>query len=281
MVPRMGTAVDQLNVTPSGGPLGAFVTGVNLADLDAATTAAIRAAWLEHLVLVFPDQPLTSEQYLAFAETIGTPAEYPFVEGLDGNPFIIEVLKLPSETVNFGGIWHADTVYLERPPMASMLLSKEIPPVGGDTEFANQYAAWDALPADIQAQLDGTTAMNSSAAAMSIRNTADRMSDEQVAQVFESRHPAVRTHPETGRKSLYVNVAHTYGLVDVDPAVSAPLLEQVFEHQVRDEFVWRLQWEVDMIALWDNRCCLHNPINDYHGHTRRMHRITLEGDTPR
>ena len=277
----MGADVDEMQVRPSGGPLGAYVTGVDLAHLSAETTAAIRAAWLEHLVLVFPNQPLTSDEYLSFAETIGTPAEYPFVEGLDGNPFIIEVLKLPHETVNFGGIWHADTVYLERPPMASMLLAREIPPVGGDTEFANQYAAWEALAPGLQSQLDGRTAMNSSAAAMSIRNTADRMTDEQAAQVFESRHPAVRTHPESGRKSLYVNVAHTYGLVGVDRAESGPVLEEVFEHQIRDEFVWRLQWEFDMIALWDNRCCLHNPLNDYDGHTRRMHRITLEGDIPR
>ncbi len=282
MVPRMARTVDELpiSVTPSGGPLGAYVTGVNLAELTEVAIETIRAAWLEHLVLVFPHQPLTPRQYLDFAETIGTPAEYPFVQGLDANPYIIEVLKLPHETVNFGGVWHADTVYLERPPMASMLLAKEIPPMGGDTEFANQYAAWETLAPELQAQLDGRTAMNSSAAAMSIRNTADRMSEEQAAQVFESRHPAVRTHPETGRKSLYVNVAHTYGLVDVDPAESGPLLDRVFEHQVRDEFVWRLSWEVDMLALWDNRCCLHNPINDYDGYTRRMHRITLEGDGP-
>lgn len=271
-----------VTVLPSGGALGARITDVDLSEpLTPEETRLIREAWIEHLVVVFPDQPLTSEQYLAFAETIGTPAEYPFVDGLDGNPFIIEVLKLPHETVNFGGIWHADTVYLDRPPMASMLLSREIPPTGGDTEFANQYLAWDQLDPELQAVLDGRTAMNSSAAAMSIRNTADRMTDEAAAKIFESRHPAVRTHPESGRKSLYVNVAHTYGLVDVDDAIAGPALQQVFEHQTSPEFVWRLQWEPNMIALWDNRCCLHNPINDYQGHTRRMHRITLEGDVPR
>ncbi|MEM7095263.1 MAG: TauD/TfdA family dioxygenase [Actinomycetota bacterium] len=269
-----------MKVSPTGGPLGAYITDIDLATVGPDQAAAIRAAWLEHLVLVFPDQPLSSLDYLAFAEMLGTPAEYPFVEGLDGNPFIIEVLKLPHETVNFGGIWHADTVYLDRPPMASMLLAREIPPIGGDTEFANQYLAWDTLDAELRQLLDGRVAMNSSAAAMSIRNTADRMTDEQAAQVFESRHPAVRTHPETGRKSLYVNVAHTYGLVDVDPDVSVPALERVFKHQTRPQFIWRLSWQPNMIALWDNRCCLHHPINDYDGHTRRMHRITLEGDVP-
>ena len=270
-----------LTISPSGGPLGAYVRGVDLADdLADDVVDEIRAAWLDHLVLVFPDQPLTADEYLAFARRIGTPAEYPFVDSLAESPFIIEVLKLPDETVNFGGIWHADTVYLERPPMATMLLAREVPPSGGDTEFANQYLAWDRLPQHLRELLDGRTAMHSSAAAMSIRNTADRMSDDQVAQVFASRHPAVRTHPETGRRRLYVNIAHTYGLVGVDDDLARPSLTDVFAHQVADEFVWRLQWERDMLTLWDNRCCLHNPINDYDGHTRRMHRITLEGDVP-
>lgn len=270
-----------LTVTPSGGPLGAFVTGVDLTQpLDDSTAAELRSAWLEHLVLVFPDQPLTGDEYLRFAESFGTPVEYPFVDSLPDQPFIIEVLKLPEETVNFGGIWHADTIYLERPPMATMLLAREVPPEGGDTEFANQYLAYDELPAELRDGLDGRMAHNSSAAAMSIRNTADRMSDEQVAQVFESIHPAIRTHPESGRRSIYVNPAHTCGLVGVDPEEAARVLEPVFEHQVRSEFVWRLEWQPDTLALWDNRCCLHNPINDYDGHLRRMHRITLEGDVP-
>ena len=271
-----------ITVTPSGGPLGATITGIDLRTAPSADeSAAIRRAWLDHLVLVFPDQPLTSEQYLRFASTIGTPAEYPFVDGLDGNPFIIEVLKLADETVNFGGIWHSDTVYLDQPPMASMLLAREIPPVGGDTEFANQYSAWESLPEADQQLLIDRQAQNSSAAAMSIRNTADRMSDEATATVFESIHPAVRVHPETGRRALFVNTAHTYGLVGLDDAQAQPLLQRIFAHQIREEFVWRLQWQLNMIALWDNRCCLHNPINDYDGHVRRMHRITLQGDTPR
>jgi len=270
-----------ITVTPSGGPLGAVVTDVDLSQpLHADQVAAIRAAWLEHLVLVFPGQPLTAAEYLRFAETLGTPAQYPFIDGMPESPYIIEVLKLPDEKVNFGGVWHSDTLYLDQPPMASMLLAREIPPSGGDTEFANQYLAWDRLRPELQEQLIDAQAMNSSAAAMSIRDTADRLTEEAVQQVFESIHPAVRTHPESGRRALYVNTAHTYGLVGVDPAQADPLLAEVFEHQVRDEFVWRVQWQVDMITLWDNRCCLHNPINDYHGHTRRMHRITLEGDTP-
>jgi len=269
-----------VTVEPSGGPLGAFVTDVDLGNLSEPQIEAIRTSWLQHLVLVFPGQPLTPDEYMSFAESVGTPVAYPFVDPIDEHPFIIEVLKLPDETVNFGGVWHSDTVYLDQPPMASMLLARQIPPVGGDTEFANQYLAWESLPGELRAELDGRTALNSSAAATSIRNTADRMTDDQVARVFESHHPAVRTHPETGREALYVNPAHTYGLRGVDDEHARAVLEQVFAHQVQPEFVWRLEWQADMLTLWDNRCCLHNPINDYHGHTRRMHRITLAGDVP-
>lgn len=270
-----------IDVTPSGGPLGATITGVALSEHQPTeVTAAIREAWLEHLVLTFPDQPLTSDQFMSFARTIGTPALYPYVDGIDGYPHIIEVKKLAHEEQNFGGIWHSDTVYLEHPPMASMLLARELPPVGGDTEFADMYRAYDTLPAELKGQIDSLRAVNSSAAANDIRVQGDRIGDEASRQVFMAEHPVVRTHPETGRRALFVNVAHTVRFVGMTEAESRPILEELFAHQIRDEFVWQVEWQVDMLTLWDNRCLLHNPINDYHGHRRLMHRITLEGDTP-
>ena len=146
-----------MQVTPSGGPLGATVTGVDLAQPQTPEVrAAIRAAWLEHLVLVFPDQPLTNPEFLAFAHTLGEPGRYPFVTGIEDFPDIIEVKKLPHETMNFGGIWHSDTVYLDRPPMGSMLVAREIPPTGGDTEFANMYLAWDHLAPELREAPRGT-----------------------------------------------------------------------------------------------------------------------------
>jgi len=235
------------------------------------------------LVLVFPHQPLTSQQYLDFACSFGKPADYPFLDGLADFPHIIEVKKLAHETTNFGGIWHSDTVYLDEPPMASMLLAHEVPPTGGDTEFANMYTAWDRLPVDLRAIIEPLTAINRSDLAQTAVTRADRIADQtnELPPAHVSRHPAVRTHPETERKSLYVNVAHTDQFEGMSRAESQPILQAIFEHQTRAEFVWRLKWEAGTIALWDNRCTLHNPINDYDGYQRVMHRITLAGDKPR
>lgn len=269
-----------IEVTPSGGPLGAVVSGVDLSvELPEAVIAEIRQAWLEHLVLCFPDQPLTNAQYLRFAHTIGTPVEYPFVTPIEGFPEITEIRKEPDETANFGGIWHSDTVYLDRPPMASMLLAVEVPPSGGNTQFANMYLAYDQLRQDLKSAITGSIARNSSAAAASVRTNADRSDDGN--RTFMSEHPAVRVHPETDKRALYINVAHTVGLVDRPDDETRPVLEAIFAHQVDAQFVWELAWQPNMIALWDNRCVQHNPLNDYQGHRRIMRRITLEGDIPR
>jgi alpha-ketoglutarate-dependent taurine dioxygenase len=271
-------------VAPIAGALGAEIEGVDLAaDLRDETVAEIRRAWLEHLVVFFRDQQLTPDRFLAFARRIGEPVEYPFVKGIDGYPEIISVSKLPDETVNFGGIWHSDTVYLERPPMGTMLVAREVPPRGGDTLYANMYAAYDALSPGLKRMLEGVRAVNSSALADVSKTREDRIRDAGTKDErdFVSEHPVVRTHPETGRKALYVNVAHTARFADMTEDESRPLLRYLFEHAVRPEFTCRFRWEVGSLALWDNRCAMHNPVNDYHGFTRSMHRITLAGDVPR
>jgi taurine dioxygenase len=279
------TAQRTITVEPIAGGLGAEISGVDLsADLDDATIAAIRGAWLDHGVVFFRDQQLGAEEFVAFARTIGEPGRYPFVPGIDGHPEIIAVTKLPHETVNFGGIWHSDTAYLERPPMATMLLAREIPPAGGDTMFANMYAAHEALSPAMQDLLAPLRALNSSALADVSRTREDRLRDATGTPIevedFEASHPVVRTHPETGRKALYVNVAHTSRFDGMTEEESRPFLEYLFRHQVRPEFTCRFRWQVGSMALWDNRCVQHNPINDYHGHLRVLHRITLEGDVP-
>jgi taurine dioxygenase len=216
---------------------------------------------------------------------LGEPVEYPFVKGIDGYPEIISVTKLPHETVNFGGIWHSDTVYLDRPPMATLLVAREVPPVGGDTMFASMYAAYEALSPALQELLAGLRAVHSSALADVSKTREDRIRDggdaSQGEREFVAEHPVVRTHPETGRKALYVNVAHTTRFVGMTEEESRPLLQYLFAHAVRPEFTCRFRWQVGSLALWDNRAAMHNPVNDYHGHTRRMHRITLAGDVPR
>ncbi len=267
------------------GALGAEIEGADLAKpLNAEQLAEIRAAWLDRLVVFFRDQPLTPAQFLTFARSLGTPIEYPFVRGIDGFPDIIEVKKLEHERINFGGIWHSDTAYLSAPPMASMLLAREVPPVGGDTLFANMYLAYDTLSDGLKRLLEDLRAVNSSARADVTRTREDRVKagGREVARTeYVAEHPVVRTHPETGRKALYVNVAHTSRFVDMTEEESAPLLTYLYQHQVRPEHTCRFVWAPASLALWDNRCVQHNPINDYHGYRRLMHRITLAGDTPR
>ncbi|HSD42078.1 MAG TPA: TauD/TfdA family dioxygenase [Burkholderiales bacterium] len=266
------------------GALGAEISGVDLARaLPDELVAPLRRAWLEHLVLFFRDQPLTPAQFIAFAEHLGEPVEYPYLKGLEGFPKITEVKKLEHERINFGGVWHSDTTYLEQPPMASLLLAREIPPHGGDTLFANMYLAYETLSERMQRLLDGLTAVNSSSKADASKTREDRIrSDgrEDSRGELVAEHPVVRMHPETGRRALFVNPGHTVRFVGMTEEESLPLLEFLFRHQVRPEHTCRFVWQPGSIALWDNRCTQHNPVNDYHGFRRVMHRITLAGTRP-
>ncbi len=274
-----------IDVKQIAGALGAEVHGVDLAKpLGDELIAEIRRAWLDHLVIFFRDQHLEPAQFLAFARTIGEPIEYPFVKGLDDFPEIIEVKKLEHERINFGGIWHSDTAYLTRPPMASMLLAREVPPFGGDTLFANMYLAYETLSDGMKRLLEGLRAVNSSARADVSRTREDRIKSSGRADArteYVAEHPVVPTHPETGRKALYVNIAHTVRFADMTEEESAPLLAYLYQHQVRVEHTCRFAWARGSIALWDNRCAQHNAVNDYQGFRRVMYRITLAGATPR
>jgi len=273
-----------LDVRPIAGALGAEILGVDLSkDLSDTAVAAIRRAWLEHLVIFFRDQDLPPARFLAFARRFGEPIEYPFVKGLDEFPVIIPVLKLEHEKINFGGIWHSDTTYLDVPPMASMLVAREVPAAGGDTEFANMYLAYETLSAGMRRLLDGLLAVNSSAAADVSRTREDRLKDSARADArkeYEAAHPVVRVHPETGRRALYVNVAHTVRFEGMTAEESAPILKFLYAHQTRPELTCRFRWRPGSLAFWDNRCAQHNAINDYQGHKRLLHRITLAGDKP-
>jgi taurine dioxygenase len=271
-------------VHPIAGALGAEIAGIDLArPLDDAAVAAIRRAWLDHQVVFFRDQDLTPPQFLAFARRFGEPNEYPFVKGLPGAPEVIPVLKQAHETVNFGGIWHSDTTYLERPPMASLLIAREVPPAGGDTEYASMYRAYETLSEGMRRLLDPLVAVHTSSLADTSRTREDRMKDsarDDARAEYVAEHPVVRVHPETGRKALYVDVAHTDRFGGMTREESLPLLRYLYAHEVRPEFTCRFRWRPGSIAFWDNRCALHNPINDYHGYRRVMHRVTLAGDRP-
>jgi taurine dioxygenase len=266
-----------MKVRRIAGALGAEILGVDLSKEIPAPE--IRRAFLEHQVIFFRDQQLDPARFMAFARSMGKPIEYPFVKGIEGFPEVIEVKKLEHERHNFGGIWHSDTAYLAEPPMGSMLLAREVPPYGGDTEFASQYLAYEALSDGMKRLLDELVAVNSSAKADVTRTREDRV--KEYSQHYEAEHPVVRTHPETGRRALYVNFGHTVRFRGMTEHESAPLLEFLFRHQVKLEFTCRFRWQVGSLAFWDNRCTQHNPVNDYHGHRRVMHRITLAGDKPK
>ncbi|MEZ5652093.1 MAG: TauD/TfdA family dioxygenase [Burkholderiaceae bacterium] len=265
--------------------LGAEIHGLDLREtLSDALLAELRRIWLERLVVVFKGQTLEPAQQMAFARRWGEPDRYPFLKGLDGFPEITEVLKREHETVNFGGLWHADTTYQRCPPMATMLYALELPPVGGDTLFADQRLAFETLSEGLRKTLAGLRAIASAAQPAVSATRSARVADqgtEESTEAWRAVHPVVRRHPETGRPSLFVNPAHTIGFEGWSEADSRPLLEHLFHHQVSEAFTCRLRWQPGDLALWDNRAVLHYPLNDYHGHRRRLHRITLKGDEPR
>jgi taurine dioxygenase len=251
--------------------------------MNASSLALIRAAFLRYGVLVFRRQSLDSQAFLSFASHLGEPIEYPFVKGLDAFPQIIEVKKLPHERVNFGGIWHSDTTYLAEPPKATLLLARQIPEVGGDTLFACQHQAYRGLSEGLRKVLHGLSAISSSAKADVSKTREDRLRDagkDQGRTTLEATHPVVRRHPETGQPVLYVNMAHTARFDNWSEEESASLLQCLHRHQVRPEYCCRVRWEEGSLTLWDNRRVLHYPVNDYHGHLRLMHRITLAGEKP-
>jgi taurine dioxygenase len=275
---------DPVSVAPIAGALGAEITGVDLSrDLSGETVAAIRQALLDHLVIFFRDQDLSPARLMAFARRFGAPVTYPFVKGLEEFPEITPILKREEDRTNFGGLWHSDTAYQEKPPMGTILYGIEIPPYGGDTEFANQYLAYETLSAPLRRFLDGLTAVHVSGKG-AVQKTRDEMMKQAPAGLkgdeLSARHPVVRRHPETGRKALYVNTAHTAHFEGMSEEESAPILDFLFRHQVKAEFTCRFRWARGSVAFWDNRCTQHNPINDYHGFRRLMHRVTLAGDRP-
>jgi taurine dioxygenase len=277
-----GTAYRHLQVSPVAGALGAEVQGVDLArPLTPEVVGEIRQALLAHLVIFFPRQQLGPAELLAFGERFGQPTEYPQMKGLPGYPHVVAVTKLEHERVNFGGVWHSDTTYLECPPLGTVLYAVEVPPYGGDTLFANQYLAYETLSEGLKKTLAGLVGVNTSAKAEISRTREDRLREAGVElKVLVATHPVARTHPETGRQALYINAAHTTHFQGWTIEESQPLLDYLFAHQVRPEFTCRFRWQPGSLAFWDNRCAQHNPINDYHGFRRVMHRVTLAGDRP-
>ncbi len=277
-----------IETTRIAGAMGAEISGVDLSrDLPDAVIDEIRAALLDNLVVFFRNQSLTPHQQLAFARRWGDIHLHPFMAGMPDCPEVLEIRKTPSDKRNFGGTWHTDQMFSPRPAMGTMLYAVQVPSVGGDTLFSNQYLAYDALSPGMKKMLSGlrgvcvgdkkrggVSRMAYNAATIAMK-TVEPPKDVQTT----SLHPLVRTHPETGRKSLYVG-NHVHLIEDMTEEESAPLIRYLREHSVRPEFTCRFRWQNGSLAFWDNRCTQHNAINDYPAETRVMHRVTVQGDMP-
>jgi len=276
-----------IDVKPLSGALGAEISGVDLAkDLSNQAFDEIHQAFLDHQAIFIRDQDLTPADQARFGRMFGKLADYPFMQGLDEEPEIFEILKTETETQNFGSAWHSDMSYTARPPLATMLYAREVPETGGDTLYASAYHAYEALSDGMKAMLDGLIGVNCAdppsdpgrRARAFKKHGAMASTNVDHAIDFRAEHPVVRTHPETGRKALYINKVHTYHFKDMTEAESKPLIDYLANHITRPEFTSRFRWSVGAVAVWDNRCAQHYAVNDYQGRRRRMHRLTIEGD---
>jgi taurine dioxygenase len=283
-----GNSYSRIKVEPSSGALGAEIAGVDLAEgVDDATFEEIHRAWLEHEVIFFRDQRITPAQQEAFAARFGELDFYPFIEPLPGHPHVIPIVKEKDTKLNFGGGWHSDMSYMEKPCKATMLYALEVPARGGDTLYASMTAAYEALSSGLQELLDGMQAVFTAAkvhgAAGFYRNADHPMDKREDAFQAEARtlHPVVRTHPETARKALYLDAPHVERFEGMHVHESQPLMDFLCQHATAPQFTTRFRWQVGSLALWDNRCVQHYALNDYQGERREMNRITIRGDLPR
>ena len=283
-----GSSYRLIEVRPLSSAVGAEVSGVDLVDCDGPTFIEIHRAFLNHHVLFFRDQELSLESHKAFGRRFGSLNVHPQYVPLDGHPEILPIVKEADAEHNIGGVWHSDITFLERPALGSILYAIDVPATGGDTLFANQELAFEELSTGLRQLLLGLRAVHSDHT-LSDRVEAEnrnmtrstKLSEEAMRQpVVENLHPVIRTHPETGRKSLFVNRAFTVRFENMTVAESKPLLEFLYEQATKPEFTCRFHWENCSVAMWDNRCVQHYALNDYHGQRRYMHRVTVNGDRP-
>jgi taurine dioxygenase len=273
-----------LRIEPSGHSCGALIHGVDLTQpLSSADANSIRDIWLKYQVIGIGDQNLDIAGMERFAALLGPDGEDPFIAPIAGHPRVVEVRREAHETTPvFAEAWHSDWSFLNVPPAGTLLYGKVIPPMGGDTLFANQYAAYEALSDAMKARIDPLKAIHSARRSYAPtgvygerdrgRSMAIRYSERAMAT---QSHPLVRRHPETGRPALFINLGYTIGIEGMSESDSNALLTELFAHQVNPEFVYRHRWSAGLLTLWDNRCVLHTATGGYQGHQRLLWRITI------
>ena len=274
-----------MDVKLLSGALGAEVDGIDLKDSSEKNFKVINNLLLEHKVIFFRNQKITPEQQLALAKRFGPVETHAYVKGRDKYPEIVRIIKDPNEKNQWGENWHSDVSYNIKPTKAVILRSIKVPPVGGDTMFSNMELAWETLDENIKEKIKDKKAVHSSLGAVFFVNDYKHMEGNGNIDEYSSVHPIVRTHPETGKKILFVNWTYTKKIVGINKKESDETLKKIFEHQSRLDLTCRFQWTENAVAIWDNRSVLHYAIADFFpgrglGHERIMDRVAIEGDRP-
>jgi taurine dioxygenase len=279
-----------MDVRPIAGTLGAEIYGADLKDRDDSPMwLELRQAFLEYKVIAVRGQTLGPEDLMRVGARFGEPAFYPFAKGMEGFPHITRVLKEENQLDAFGNNWHTDTMYLEKPPRATLLYAVRTPSKGGDTIYADTAAAYDALSEGMKKLVGRLVGVNSGG--LKHRRGGPRavhhagiggmaLQNAERADAYESRHPIVRTHPDTGRKALYVTSLHTLRFDGMTEEESRPLIDYLNDHCIENERTCRVRWEPGQLTIWDNRCTMHYAVNDYHGERREMLRLIVGPETP-
>ena len=267
------------------GALGAEINGIDLKDTTLKNFKVINNLLLEHKVIFFRNQKISPEEQLALASLFGPIEQHAYVKGLNQYPEIVRIIKRPKEKNQWGENWHSDVSYNVKPTKAVILKSIKIPPVGGDTMFANMELAWETLDEKIKDKVKDKKALHSSLGAEFFVNNYEGMEGNGNHDEYSNEHPIVRTHPETKKKILFVNWTYTKNIVGMDKKESNEILNEIFKHQARLDFTCRFQWTENTVAIWDNRSVQHYAIADFFpgrglGYERIMDRIAIEGDRP-
>lgn len=286
---QVQTVREGLVVEPCENGFGARITGLDLSrPLDGETLAAVKAAFARHAVVSFPDQPLSLDELEAFTLQIGPFGEDPFIKPMEGRPNVLELRREPDEkATNFGAGWHSDWSFQPQPPAATLLRAEVVPPVGGDTLFADCARAYEALSETMKQLLAPLRAVHSAARPYGTSGVFARETEKRTMQIVTSKeaektqvHPLVRTHPVTGRKALFVSPVYTVGIEGLTDKEAGAILGFLFAHMTQPQFVYRHAWARGTLLMWDNRCTVHFAEGGYDGHLRVMHRTTVAGDTP-
>jgi taurine dioxygenase len=282
------TRVGLLTVEPVAGALGAMVSGIDLAEAsEPADLDGLRQALADHLVVFLPEQDLSLDDLERVTDLLGGRDVTPFVDPLEDRPYVIRVIKEPTDALNFANAWHSDLSYLPAPPAYTLLHAWDVPDHGGDTVWSNQYLAYDTLSHGLKSTLEGLRAVHSAGLAYGTGGLLDQVKDLTSMAIAPSAeayaehvHPVVTVHPVTAKRVLFVNPIYTVRFQGWTKEESQTLLAHLYRHSVNENFTCRLRWSVKTLAIWDNRCTMHNALNDYSGVRREMYRTSVKGSSP-